>query len=157
MLDLETLADRYIEAWNERDETRRRDLIGKLWAEDAAFRDPIMQGDGLAGVFHPLNGRQFGDGHGGCQRADAALLVGGNVGDDDGAIGPLHLKTASTPPILQIQYAVGPARMARHAVGKRGKIGAPRDGIISRRAADAGHRLVAVGQPGDGGGGRRDL
>jgi SnoaL-like domain len=58
MLDLDTLADRYIEAWNERDETRRRDLIGKLWAEDAAFRDPIMQGDGLAGIDAVIAGVQ---------------------------------------------------------------------------------------------------
>ena len=58
MLDLDALADRYIEAWNERDETRRRDLIGKLWAEDAAFRDPIMQGDGLAGIDAVIAGVQ---------------------------------------------------------------------------------------------------
>jgi SnoaL-like domain len=58
MLDLETLADRYLEAWNERDEARRRDLIGKLWAEDAAFRDPIMQGDGLAGIDAVIAGVQ---------------------------------------------------------------------------------------------------
>jgi len=50
MLDPDTLANRYIEAWNERDDARRRDLIGKLWAKDAAFRDPIMQGDGIAGI-----------------------------------------------------------------------------------------------------------
>ncbi len=58
MLDLDTLADRYIEAWNERDEGRRRELIGKLWAEDAAFRDPIMQGDGLAGIDAVIAGVQ---------------------------------------------------------------------------------------------------
>ena len=58
MLDLDTLANRYIEAWNERDGGRRRDLIGKLWAEDAAFRDPIMQGDGLAGIDAVIAGVQ---------------------------------------------------------------------------------------------------
>ena len=58
MLDLDILADRYIEAWNERDEGRRRDLIGRLWAEDAAFRDPIMQGDGLAGIDAVIAGVQ---------------------------------------------------------------------------------------------------
>jgi len=58
MADPETIADRYIEAWNERDETRRRDLIGKLWAEDAAFRDPIAEGDGQAGMDAVIAGIQ---------------------------------------------------------------------------------------------------
>jgi SnoaL-like domain len=58
MLDLDTLAERYIEAWNERDDSRRRELIGKLWAQDAAFRDPIMQGDGPAGIDAVIAGVQ---------------------------------------------------------------------------------------------------
>jgi hypothetical protein len=58
MLDLDTLADRYIETWNERDDARRRDLISQLWAKDAAFRDPIAQGDGVAGVDAVIAGIQ---------------------------------------------------------------------------------------------------
>ena len=48
--DPASIAQRYIEAWNERDSARRRALIAALWADDAAFRDPIMAGDGHAGI-----------------------------------------------------------------------------------------------------------
>jgi len=58
MSDPDTIATRYLEAWNERDDVRRRELIGKLWAEDAAFRDPIAQGDGLAGIDAVIAGIQ---------------------------------------------------------------------------------------------------
>lgn len=58
MLEPDTLAHRYLEAWNERDDGRRRDLIGKLWAEDAVFRDPIAQGDGLTGIDAVIAGIQ---------------------------------------------------------------------------------------------------
>ena len=58
MIDPDTIARRYLEAWNERDDARRRELIAGLWAEDAAFRDPIMQGDGLAGIDAVIAGVQ---------------------------------------------------------------------------------------------------
>ena len=35
MLDAQTLADRYVAAWNERDADRRRKAIAALWAPDA--------------------------------------------------------------------------------------------------------------------------
>jgi hypothetical protein len=35
MLDAQTLADRYIAAWNERDADRRRDAMAALWSGDA--------------------------------------------------------------------------------------------------------------------------
>lgn len=34
MLDAQTLADRYVAAWNERDAVRRRKAIAALWAPD---------------------------------------------------------------------------------------------------------------------------
>ncbi len=34
MLDPQTLADRYVAVWNERDEARRRDAIAALWVPD---------------------------------------------------------------------------------------------------------------------------
>jgi SnoaL-like domain len=58
MTDPDSIAHRYIEAWNERDETRRRDLIAELWANDASFRDPIMAGDGLTGINAVITGVQ---------------------------------------------------------------------------------------------------
>jgi len=54
----DALADRYIEAWNETDPARRRALIGALWTEDASFVDPVMKGDGHAGVDAVIGGVQ---------------------------------------------------------------------------------------------------
>ena len=40
------LIDRYFDAWNEPDVARRRALIDATYASDAAYRDPLMAGDG---------------------------------------------------------------------------------------------------------------
>ena len=50
MTDAETIARRYLEAWNERDSGRRGALLAALWTEDASFVDPVLQGEGLDGV-----------------------------------------------------------------------------------------------------------
>lgn len=57
-IDPTNIAQRYIEAWNERDGAKRRALIAALWADDAAFRDPIMAGDGHAGIDRVIEGVQ---------------------------------------------------------------------------------------------------
>ena len=44
------LVDRYIAIWNETDAGRRRALIDRTWTADAVFVDPIMRGDGRAGI-----------------------------------------------------------------------------------------------------------
>lgn len=44
------LIDRYIAIWNETDAGRRRDLIARTWAEDGRYVDPLMQGEGQAGI-----------------------------------------------------------------------------------------------------------
>ena len=38
MLDAQTLADRYVAAWNERDADRRRKAVAALWALDGQRR-----------------------------------------------------------------------------------------------------------------------
>jgi hypothetical protein len=58
MTDPADIATRYLDVWNERDGERRRALIAALWAEDAAFRDPIVAGDGLAGIDAVIEGIQ---------------------------------------------------------------------------------------------------
>ncbi|SPK73281.1 protein of unknown function [Cupriavidus taiwanensis] len=45
-----TLADRYLAAWNETDAARRRELIAAAWTETACYVDPLMRGDGHAGI-----------------------------------------------------------------------------------------------------------
>jgi hypothetical protein len=44
------LIDRYIAVWNEADAGRRRALIADTWTETARYRDPLLQGDGPAGI-----------------------------------------------------------------------------------------------------------
>ncbi|MBR8254215.1 nuclear transport factor 2 family protein [Burkholderia ambifaria] len=44
------LIDRYFDAWNEPDAARRRALIDATYASDAAYRDPLMAGDGHTGI-----------------------------------------------------------------------------------------------------------
>jgi hypothetical protein len=44
------LVDRYIAIWNETDAGQRRALIDQTWTADALFVDPIMRGDGRAGI-----------------------------------------------------------------------------------------------------------
>jgi SnoaL-like protein len=44
------LAERYIEAWNERDARRRADLIAKTYTEDASYLDSHRSGQGHPGL-----------------------------------------------------------------------------------------------------------
>jgi hypothetical protein len=51
--DLNTFAElvnRYIAVWNERDGTHRRRLIAQTWTHDARYLDPLMRGEGHAGI-----------------------------------------------------------------------------------------------------------
>jgi hypothetical protein len=57
-IDPADVAARYLAAWNERDADRRRALIAALWTKDAAFRDPIMAGDGRAEIDAVIAGVQ---------------------------------------------------------------------------------------------------
>ncbi len=44
------LVNRYIEMWNETNAPSRRALIARTWTEDAAYADPMLKGDGPAGI-----------------------------------------------------------------------------------------------------------
>ena len=44
------LIDRYFDAWNETDTQRRRQLIAAIWANDAAYVDPLLSGAGHEGI-----------------------------------------------------------------------------------------------------------
>jgi len=50
MTDLNTIASRYIELWNERTPSRRREMLASDWTADAKYVDPVMSGDGHDGV-----------------------------------------------------------------------------------------------------------
>ncbi|ASL47415.1 hypothetical protein bAD24_III08475 [Burkholderia sp. AD24] len=44
------LIDRYFDAWNETDGSRRRELIAATWSADADYRDPLLAGAGHDGI-----------------------------------------------------------------------------------------------------------
>jgi hypothetical protein len=50
MTDYESLAADYIAAWNERDPASRRAAIGKLWAADGQYTDPLIDVRGVAEI-----------------------------------------------------------------------------------------------------------
>ena len=50
MHDADAIARRYLDAWNERHAPARRTQVAGLFAHDAAYRDPLMEGRGLDGI-----------------------------------------------------------------------------------------------------------
>jgi hypothetical protein len=50
MTDIQTIARRYIDLWNERAPARRREILAADWARDARYVDPLMSGAGHDGV-----------------------------------------------------------------------------------------------------------
>jgi hypothetical protein len=58
MNNLTDLIDGYIAMWNETDAERRRDLIARTWTAAASYLDPVMQGEGQAGIDAMVQGVQ---------------------------------------------------------------------------------------------------
>jgi hypothetical protein len=56
--EIEQLVDRYIAGWNEADPDRRRDLIARTWTKDGSYVDPLMRGEGHAGIDAMIAGVQ---------------------------------------------------------------------------------------------------
>ena len=52
------LIDRYIALWNETDTQKRRDLMANTWTETAIYIDPLMRGEGRAGIEAMIQGVQ---------------------------------------------------------------------------------------------------
>jgi hypothetical protein len=58
MTDINHVAKGYIELWNERTASRRREMLSQNWTADAKYVDPLMSGDGLDGVDALITGVQ---------------------------------------------------------------------------------------------------
>jgi hypothetical protein len=58
MNDATTTIERYIAVWNETDPANRQALIAATWSDDAIYRDPMMAGDGAAGIDAMIAGVQ---------------------------------------------------------------------------------------------------
>ena len=52
------LVDRYIASWNETDAEQRRAIIAETFTPDVRYVDPLMQGDGHAGLDALVGGVQ---------------------------------------------------------------------------------------------------
>lgn len=50
MTEAVNVVDRYIAMWNAEDAGDRRDLIAGTWSESCAYIDPLMAGEGHAGI-----------------------------------------------------------------------------------------------------------
>lgn len=50
MSQITDIIDHYFAVWNEPDAIRRRNLIAKTWTESASYLDPLMHGEGHAGI-----------------------------------------------------------------------------------------------------------
>jgi SnoaL-like protein len=58
MADATTLIDTYMATWNEKDPARRRALIAETFTDDADYLDPLMHGEGPAGIDAMIAGVQ---------------------------------------------------------------------------------------------------
>ena len=58
MTDHKTIAVSYIDLWNERMPSRRREMLATNWTSDARYVDPLMAGDGHDGVDALISGVQ---------------------------------------------------------------------------------------------------
>jgi hypothetical protein len=50
MFDANAIVTAYLAAWNARDPSDRRAAIEKAWTEDGSYLDPMMEGEGHAGL-----------------------------------------------------------------------------------------------------------
>ena len=58
MTDAQTIAERYIALWNERDATRRGEMLRAGWSGDARYADPLASVRGTAEISALIGGVQ---------------------------------------------------------------------------------------------------
>ena len=58
MIDVAAIAKNYIDLWNERSATRRREILAANWSNNATYLDPIMTGEGHTGIDALIEGVQ---------------------------------------------------------------------------------------------------
>jgi hypothetical protein len=50
MPEITTVVDDYIAMWNEADPGARREIVARVWTEEATYVDPLMSGAGQDGI-----------------------------------------------------------------------------------------------------------
>lgn len=107
----EAVVEAYVATWNKTDPARRRAGLAVAWSETGIYRDPVMAGDGPAGIDAMLAGVQAKfpgfvlartskiDTHGGS--------LGGSPGGPSGSAGARYLRftwslgPAGGPPVVE--------------------------------------------------------
>lgn len=59
MKDARFTVKAYVDAWNEPDETARRELLHRSWADDGIYTDPLVHIEGREALVH--HARKFAD------------------------------------------------------------------------------------------------
>jgi hypothetical protein len=72
MSDIQQIAQRYIDVWNETDPARRRALVEEVFTEDSGYTDPLGEVRGWAGIDEFIAGAQ-------AQFAGMRFSLGGDV------------------------------------------------------------------------------
>ncbi|GGJ36161.1 nuclear transport factor 2 family protein [Deinococcus roseus] len=57
-MNVQTLIEQYIAAWNETNAIQRQELIQRSFSPDAHYVDPLMQGQGRTGIDQMISGLQ---------------------------------------------------------------------------------------------------
>jgi hypothetical protein len=58
MTDAQSIANRYIDLWNERDGAKRLQILGSNWTSDARYTDPLASVRGAAEISALIGGVQ---------------------------------------------------------------------------------------------------
>lgn len=107
MSDLQQLAERYVEVWNETDATRRQRLIADLFTEDVVYTDPLGAVSGHSGIDEFIAGAQG-------QFAGLTFILGSDVdAHHDIARFSWHLGTGGTAEPVAIGFDVIAAETGR--------------------------------------------
>jgi SnoaL-like domain len=114
MSHLTDLIDAYIAMWNETNDARRRELIARVWTEDARYLDPALEGEGRSGIDTMVRGVQERfPGHRFRRTSDVdshhdRLRFGWELGPENG------------PAIVKGRPAIGDHRLLRSSAGHPG-------------------------------------
>ena len=100
----DAVVEAYVATWNETDPARRRAGLAAAWTETGIYRDPVMAGDGLAGIDAMLASVQAKFPGFVLKRTSKVNAHGGSLGGPSG--GP---SGSSVGLYLRFTWSLGPA------------------------------------------------
>ena len=88
----DAVVEAYVATWNETDPARRRAGLAAAWTETGIYRDPVMAGDGPAGIDAMLAGVQAKFPGFVLKRTSKVDAHGGSLGGPSGSSVGLYLR-----------------------------------------------------------------